>query len=114
MFIALLLISTLLEETSESLGKAAFKRKRQTVFDLAFLSLFFTEIFLVVSLFLGARFKVVPASVPHLLTAHCGQHYLVQMGHHPSQLSGRRADHCLFFCVGILLLSSRPPFWVAV
>jgi hypothetical protein len=67
MFIALLLISTLLEETSESLGKAAFKRKRQTVFDLAFLSLFFTEIFLVVSLFLGARFKVVPASVPHLL-----------------------------------------------
>jgi hypothetical protein len=62
----ILLAATLLEETSETLGKKGVRQGRETVFNLAFLSMFWTVIFLIISVFLGAKLKLNPSSFPTL------------------------------------------------
>jgi len=63
---AILLASTFLEETSETLGKSGVKQRRETIANFAFLTLFWGLIFLGVSLLLGAKFVVKSESLPFL------------------------------------------------
>jgi hypothetical protein len=62
--IAIIFASTLLQETSDSLGKKAMKERRQTVYSMAFLGIFWSLIFLIIAVMFGAKFKFTSASLP--------------------------------------------------
>ena len=71
MFAALILLAaTLLEEVQETLGKKAVRQRRETLYSMAFLGMFWTLIFLIISVFLGAKFVVKTQSLP-FLAARC-------------------------------------------
>jgi hypothetical protein len=63
---AIIVASTFLEETSDTLGKRGARKRQETVAQMAFLSLFWTVIFLVISTFMGAKFVLREASIPFL------------------------------------------------
>jgi hypothetical protein len=65
--IAILFASTLLQETSDSLGKKAVKARRETIYNLAFLGIFWSLVFLVIIALLGAPLRVTTASLPTLV-----------------------------------------------
>jgi hypothetical protein len=72
--IGLLFSATLFEEISETIGKTSVKRRREDVFCLAFLGLFWSVIFLIASVFLfGAKFIIVQASLPTLMLRIMGE-----------------------------------------
>lgn len=67
MFAALLILSsTLSTEIAQSIGKVEAKRRRESVYELAFLGLFWGLVAMVVTLAFGARFFIDPASVPFM------------------------------------------------
>jgi hypothetical protein len=69
MFAAMILLAaTLLEEVQETLGKKAVRQQRENIYSMAFLAMFWTLLFLIISVFLGAKFVVKPASIPLLAT----------------------------------------------
>ncbi len=68
MFIAgILFSSTLFEEISETIGKKSVRKRRETVYNLAFLSLFWTLTLLIVAGLIGVKFVVQEASWPFLI-----------------------------------------------
>src|SRR5437867_31252 len=67
MYILLLLISTLLDESFNSFGKRATKKRRETIYSLGFLNSFGALIAFFVALLLGAQFRISVESLPTLL-----------------------------------------------
>ena len=65
--LSLLASATLFEEIGETIGKKAVKRRRENVYNLVFLAIFWTDIFLILSTFAGAKFHLSAASLPFLL-----------------------------------------------
>jgi hypothetical protein len=63
---AILFASTLLEETSETLGKNGVKKRRESIVNLAFLTQFWSVIFLLFSTLLGAKLVLNAHSLPIL------------------------------------------------
>lgn len=67
MFVLLLLLSaTFTEEVSESLGKRSIHKRRETIYNAAFLSVFWAVLFLLATLAFGAEFRLTSASLPTL------------------------------------------------
>lgn len=62
--IAIIFFSTLLQETSDSLGKKAMKKRLESVYDMVFLAIFWTLIFLIIAVLLGVEFRFTAASLP--------------------------------------------------
>jgi hypothetical protein len=68
MFVLLLLLSaTFAEEVSESLGKNSIRKRRETIYNAAFLSVFWSILFLLATLAFGAEFRLELASLPTLM-----------------------------------------------
>ena len=65
--VAMIFASTLLHETADTMGKKAVKKRRETVYSLAFLGIFWSLVFLVAAALLGAEFVVTGASLPILI-----------------------------------------------
>lgn len=68
MFPALLILtSTLSTELSSSMGKQLVKQRRENIYDLAFLGIFWGTVIMVLTLAFGAEFRVTLASLPTLI-----------------------------------------------
>jgi len=68
MLVMLLVLSaTFAQEVSESLGKNSIRKRRETIYNAAFLSEFWTVIFLLATLAFGTTFKWEIASLPTVL-----------------------------------------------
>ncbi len=65
--ILLVLSTTFMQEVSGSLGKSSIRERRETVYNAAFLSEFWTVIFLLITLAFGASFKWAIASLPTVM-----------------------------------------------
>ena len=66
-FLMLIAIATLSEEASADMGKRALKRHKESLFTLGFLSVIWSFAFYVVSIQLGAPFKLDLSHWPNLL-----------------------------------------------
>jgi uncharacterized membrane protein len=64
--LSLLASATFFEEVAETIGKKSVKRRRENVYNFAFLALFWADIFLIISTFAGAKFHLSTASWPFL------------------------------------------------
>jgi hypothetical protein len=69
--ILLIALGTGLGEASSSLGKVGVAKKRQSIYSMAFLSSFFTAIFIGITVLLGASFNFSLQSLPFFLPRVC-------------------------------------------
>lgn len=65
--VLLMLTSTLSTEVSSSMGKQLVRQRRENVYDLAFLGIFWGTVIMIITLAFGAEFRVTLASLPTLL-----------------------------------------------